>query len=148
MLRRAATATLLAAAACGQARGDAQAERAAAAHSAMRAAVENHIKRHSAHPERREHHSPPLGEMLIPRLISQTGPPNPARWSEQFRRANGSWQRLHPRWRYSFWNDSEVFLAQYDANPNMEAFVSRHFEWFLPAWRRLCFFIMRLDVAR
>ena len=69
-------------------------------------------------------------------------------WSKQFHSANGSWQRLHPRWKYTFWNDSAVFKAQYAENPNMEEFVARHFEWFLPAWRRLCFFIMRLDVRR
>ena len=33
-------------------------------------------------------------------------------------------------------------------NPNTEEFVARHVPWFLPAWRRLDEFVMRLDVAR
>ncbi|KAL1526853.1 hypothetical protein AB1Y20_015545 [Prymnesium parvum] len=87
-------------------------------------------------------------ELRIPRLIAQTGPADVAQWSPQFRRAYGSWQSWHPHWKHVFWNDSMAFNASFGDNPNMEAFVARHFHWFLPTWRQLCYFIMRLDVAR
>ena len=84
--------------------------------------------------------------MVIPRHIAQTGPPNPAVWAEAFTSSFGSWQRHHPGWTYQFWNDTDVKGAH--NNPNMEQFITAHVPWFLPTWRLLDEFVMRLDVAR
>ena len=85
------------------------------------------------------------GGLRIPMRIAQTGPPDPRRWSPVFVDSYGSWQRHHPQWAYEFWNDTDSLSV---ANPNYEPFVARHAPWFLPAWRQLCNFVMKLDVAR
>lgn len=87
------------------------------------------------------------GQLLIPRLLAQTGPPDPSRWNEAFRVSNGSWQRWHPSWRYVFWNDTDLHSKDAE-NPDLEPFVAKHFPFFLPTWRLLCQRIMRFDVAR
>ena len=81
----------------------------------------------------------------VPRVIAQTGPPDEGTWASAFRASYGSWERLHPGWGVTFWNDS---LPEAAPNPNLEPYVAAHFPWFLPTWRRLCYPIMRLDAAR
>ena len=85
-----------------------------------------------------------VGEQIIPRRISQTGPPKKSGWHRSFRASYGSWQIHHPTWTYHFWNDS----LTNESNPDLEPFVEEHFPFFLQAWKRLCFPIMRYDVAR
>ena len=80
----------------------------------------------------------------IPAHIAQTGPPDWHKWPSAFTISFGSWQRYHSNWSYVFWNDTTMR----ETNPNTELFVARHVPWFLPAWRRLDEFVMRLDVAR
>ena len=84
------------------------------------------------------------GTQRIPKLISQTGPPQKRGWHQAFRDSYGSWQVHHPSWTYRFWNDSRT----HESNPDLEPFVAEHFPFFLPAWKRLCYPIMRYDVAR
>jgi hypothetical protein len=87
----------------------------------------------------------PSGSIRIPRRIAQTGPPNPHSWQAPFTASFGSWQSRHPGWAYEFWNDTDNNNV---SNPNYEPFVAIHFPWFLPTWRQLKSFVLRLDVAR
>ena len=95
--------------------------------------------------QNRDNATAPTGNVTIPLHIAQTGPPDKSKWPEQFKNAFGSWQKRHPKWEYEFWNDTQALNS---SNPNFEPFVKEHFPWFLPAWQRLCTFVMRLDVAR
>ena len=81
--------------------------------------------------------------MRIPRLLLQTAPPSQSEWGPAFNRSYGSWQRHYPTWEHVLLNYSIA-----TGTPSLEPFVEQHTPWFLPAWRRLCHHIMRLDAAR
>jgi len=78
----------------------------------------------------------------IPPHIMQMGPPYRATWAAKFNHSFGSWQRHHPNWTYT------LLAAGLQDNRNLERIVSRHAPHFLSTWRRLCYGIMQIDLAR
>ena len=78
----------------------------------------------------------------IPRRIMQMGPPSRAAWAAKYNSSYGSWQRYHPGWRH------DLLAAGLGDNPSLQRLVSRTVPQFLPTWRKLCYGIMQIDIAR
>ena len=85
--------------------------------------------------------SQPLHGPIPPRIM-QMGPPVRAAWAATYNRSFGSWQRHHPHWTHT------LLKAGLQDNRDLERLVSQHVPHFLSTWRRLCYGIMQIDVAR
>ena len=89
--------------------------------------------------QRRRRRGPTPG---IPQQILQMGPPDRSTWNAKFNKSFGSWQRHNLGWNHT------LLRAGLEDNPQLQAIIREHLPYFLPTWRKLCYGIMQIDVAR